>query len=253
MTDQQNIFDENLINTRKKRIISKFPTFLHSLAISDLKDRLIETGDDFLETLIVGPFAKYWADNISQKKISYIDDEKFLKISPSSQDLIISAFHLHTANDPISKLVQMRVGLKTNGIFFGYAFGDQSLYELRRSFEHAEIKNFGGVSPRIHPMIDTPTYGALLRRSGFKFCVSDKLHFEIEYQSPLHLIKDLKLMGETNCLLKRSKRVLTKNFLKDVLDFYEKNFLLKKIKNKYIATFDIICLTGWNSKPKSLI
>ena len=165
MTDQQNIFDENLINTRKKRVISKFPIFLHNLAIRDLKDRLIETGDDFLETLIVGPFAKYWADNISQKKISYIDDEKFLKISPSSQDLIISAFHLHTANDPISKLVQMRVGLKTNGIFFGYAFGDQSLYELRRSFEHAEIKNFGGVSPRIHPMIDTPTYGSLLRIS----------------------------------------------------------------------------------------
>ena len=53
MTDQQNIFDENLINTRKKRIISKFPTFLHSLAIRDLKDRLTETGDDFLETLIV--------------------------------------------------------------------------------------------------------------------------------------------------------------------------------------------------------
>ena len=60
-------------------------------------------------------------------------------------------------------------------------------------------------------------------------------------------------MGETNCLLKRSKRVLTKTFLKDVLEFYEKNFLSNKINNKYIATFDIICLTGWNSKPKSLI
>ena len=253
MTDQQKIFDENLINTRKKRVVNKFSTFLHGLAIRDLEDRLLEIGDEFLETLIVGPFAKHWADNFNQKKTKYIDDTQILKILPKSHDLIISALHLHSANDPISKLVQMRFGLKKYGIFIGYAFGEESLYELRRSLEHAEIKNFGGVSPRVHPMIDTPTYGTLLKRSGFKFCVTDKVHLEIEYKSPLHLINDLKSIGETNCLLKRSKRVLTKNFLKDVLSYYEKNFLSNKTNNKFIATFDIICLTGWNAKPKSLI
>ena len=41
----------------------------------------------------------------------------------------------------------------------GYAFGEKSLYELRKSLEYAELKNFGGISPRVHPMIDTPTYG----------------------------------------------------------------------------------------------
>tara|TARA_A100001011_G_scaffold303220_2_gene317143 strand:+ start:311 stop:1072 length:762 start_codon:yes stop_codon:yes gene_type:complete len=253
MTDQQYIFDENLINLRKKRAESKFSTFLHGLAISDLKDRLIELDDKFLETLIVGHFAKHWVDNINQNKINHISDEEFLKISPNSQDLIISALHLHSANDPISKLVQIRHGLKKNGIFVGYAFGEKSLYELRKSFEYSEIKNFGGVSPRIHPMIDTPTYGALLRRSGFNFCVSDKLHYEVQYENPLDLITDLKSIGETNCLLKRNKRVLTKFFLDDVLNYYQTNFLSNKEDNRYIATFDIICLTGWNSKPKSLI
>ena len=253
MINQQNIFDENLIYIRKKRIINKFPSFLHSLAINDLKDRLVEVGDEFLETLVVGPFAKHWAHNISQKKTSTIDDKEFFKIIPSSKDFIISALHLHSVNDPISKLVQMRFGLKKTGFFLGYAFGEQSLYELRRSFEYAEIKNFGGVSPRFHPMIDTPTYGTLLKRSGFKFCVSDKLHFEINYQSPLHIINDLKSIGETNCLLTRSKRVLTKNFLKDVFNFYKKNFLSNQTHNKVIATFDIICLTGWDTKPKSFI
>ena len=47
MINQQNIFDEKLINIRKKRIINKFPSFLHSLAINDLKDRLVEIGDEF--------------------------------------------------------------------------------------------------------------------------------------------------------------------------------------------------------------
>ena len=117
MINQQNIFDENLINIRKKRMINKFPSFLHSLAINDLKDRLVEVGDEFLETLVVGPFAKHWADNLSQKKTSTIDDNEFLKIIPNSKDFIISALHLHSVNDPISKLVQMRFGLKKTGIF----------------------------------------------------------------------------------------------------------------------------------------
>ena len=117
MTDQQNIFDENLINTRKKRIVNKFSTFLHDLAIRDLKDRLLEIGDEFLETLIVGPFAKHWAEKIFQKKVSCIDDEQLLKICPKSRDLIISAMHIHSANDPISKLVQMRFGLKKKWYF----------------------------------------------------------------------------------------------------------------------------------------
>ena len=253
MTDQQIIFDEKLINTRKERIKNKFPSFLHSLAINDLKERLLELEDNFLEILIVGQFSKYWSENIDQKKNNYINDEEFLKISPKSHDLVISAFHLHSVNDPISKLVQMRFGLKKNGVFIGYAFGEKSLIELRKSFEHAEIKNFGGISPRIHPMIDTPTYGVLLRRAGFNFCVSDKLHFEIEYDNPLNLIKDLKSIGETNGLLNRNKKILTKKFLNDVLNFYKKNFLSNKLQNKYKATFDIICLTGWISKPKSSI
>ena len=253
MINQQNIFDENLINIRKKRIINKFSSFLHSLAINDLKERLVEIGDEFLETLVVGPFAKHWAHNISQKKTSTIDDNEFLKIIPSSKDFIISALHLHSVNDPISKLVQMRFGLKKTGIFMGYAFGERSLFELRKSLEYAELKNFGGISPRVHPMITIPTFGSLLNRSGFNFCVTDKLHFEIEYDNPMHLIHDLKRIGETNCLLNRNKKILTKSFLTDVLSFYKKNFFSKSLNNKYIATFDIICLTGWNSKPKKSI
>ena len=253
MINQQNIFDENLINIRKKRVINKFSPFLHSLAINDLKDRLVEIGDEFLETLVVGHFAKHWAHNISQKITKTIDDKEFLKIIPSSKDFIISALHLHSVNDPISKLVQMRFGLKKTGIFMGYAFGEKSLYELRKSLEYAELKNFGGISPRVHPMIDTPTYGSLLIRSGFKYSVSDKLHFEIEYQDPWDLIIDLKSIGETNCLLKRSKRRLTKFFLNDLLSYYKNNFSSSKTDNRYIATFDIICLTGWNIKPKSYV
>ena len=131
MINQQNIFDENLINIRKKRVINKFSPFLHSLAINDLKDRLVEIGDEFLETLVVGHFAKHWAHNISQKITKTIDDKEFLKIIPSSQDFIISALHLHSTNDPISKLVQMRYGLKKNWYFYGVCFWREKFIRIK--------------------------------------------------------------------------------------------------------------------------
>ena len=69
MTDQQNIFDEKLIDIRKKRVKNNFSTFIHDLAISDLKDRLLEIGNECLEILIVGHFAKYWSIS---KKINFL-------------------------------------------------------------------------------------------------------------------------------------------------------------------------------------
>ena len=89
MINQQNIFDENLINIRKKRIINKFSSFLHSLAINDLKDRLVEVGDEFLETLVVGPFAKHWADNLESKKQALLMIMNFLKLFQVQKILLL--------------------------------------------------------------------------------------------------------------------------------------------------------------------
>ena len=131
MINQQNIFDENLINIQEKRMINKFPSFLHSLAINDLNDRLVEIGDEFLETLVVGPFAKHWAHNISQKKTSTIDDNEFLKIIPNSKDFIISALHLHSVNDPIFKISTNEVWIKKNWYFYGVCFWREKFIRIK--------------------------------------------------------------------------------------------------------------------------
>ena len=57
MTDQQNIFDEKLIDIRKKRVKNNFSTIRQDLAISALKDRLLAIGNARLELFIVGQFA----------------------------------------------------------------------------------------------------------------------------------------------------------------------------------------------------
>ena len=254
MNDQANIFDETLIKCRKKRAKAQgFVSFLHDQVISDLKDRLKEQQQEFPNVEIIGPFAEYWGGNLPFKIYGCHDDDNILPINLESQDLIISALYLHSVNDLIARLVQMRRGLKRNGILFAYAFGENSLHELRKSFEYAELKTFGKTFQRVNPTVDIPTCGKLLRRAGFNYCVSDKLNYSIEYGDPMDLLLDIRGMGETNAMMARSRRFMPKRVLLDAMDYYRGNYKILNRKNKFQATFDVICLTGWNSKPKALV
>ena len=251
--NQENIFDESLLKCRQKRAKAQgFVSFLHDKAILDLKDRLNEQEQCFPTVSIIGPFAKYWGRNLPIEHFNCHEDAQILPIKSNSSDLIISALYLHSVNDPIARLVQMRRGLKEGGILFAYAFGENSLYELRKSFEYADCENSGEGLPRVNPTADVPTFGSLLRRGGFNYCVSDKISYEIEYDDPKELFFDIRGMGETNAMRERSRKPLQKKVLRDALDFYKKNFALINSKQKYQATFDVVCLTGWNSKLREL-
>ncbi len=256
MQTQENIFDEALMEHRKKRANSQgFVSFLHDQVISDLKDRVREQSKVFNNVSIIGPFARYWKRKLYYRHPSsscYYDEEISL-MKEGSRDLIVSALYLHSINDPIARLVQMRRSLKKNGMLLAYAFGENSLFELRKSFEYADLKTFGKIFFRINPMVDIPTFGSLLSRAGFKYCVSDKLSYLIEYNDPMDLLRDIRGMGETNVMIERSRRTLPKKVLMDVINYYRDNY--KRIslnKKKYQATFDVICLTGWNSKPSGI-
>ena len=252
--NQENIFDESLLKCRQKRAKAQgFVSFLHDKVILDLKDRLNEQRQGFPAVSIIGPFAKYWGRNLPIEHFNCHEDAQILPIKSNSSDLIISALYLHSVNDPIARLVQMRRGLKEGGILFAYAFGENSLYELRKSFEYADCENSGEGLPRVNPTADVPTFGSLLRRGGFNYCVSDKISYVIEYDDPKELFFDIRGMGETNAMRERSRRPLHKKVLRDALNFYKKNFASLNSKDKYQATFDIVCLTGWNSKPNQLL
>ena len=252
--NQENIFDELLVKCRQKRAKAQgFASFLHDKVILDLKHRLNEQRQGFHSVSIIGPFAKYWGRNLPIEHFNCHEDAQILPIKPNSSDLIISALYLHSVNDPIARLVQMRRGLKEGGILFAYAFGENSLYELRKSFEYADCENSGEGLPRVNPTVDVPTFGSLLRRGGFNYCVSDKISYVIEYDDPKELFFDIRGMGETNAMRERSRRPLQKSVLRDALNFYKKNFSSLNSKGKYQATFDIVCLTGWSSKPNQLL
>jgi hypothetical protein len=89
------------------------------------------------------------------------------------------------------------------------------------------------------PTIDVKTAANLFAKAGFQNPISDFAKIEVEYSEPLKLLKDLKNMGQSNILTKRSRRFMTKNFLNKIRKNYQ------KIYPQGVATFEVVTLTGW--------
>ena len=83
------------------------------------------------------------------------------------------------------------------------ALGGQTLWELRAAMGQAEIAVTGGLSPRVAPMADIRDLGALLQRAGFALPVADSAVLTTSYETPMHLMRDLRAMGESNALAAR--------------------------------------------------
>lgn len=172
-----------------------------------------------------------------------VADEELLPFSDNTFDLIMSVGTLHWVNDLAGTLIQIKRSLKPDGLFLAVFFGGQTLHELRASFEKAEIECRGGVSPRISPFIDVQTGGSLLQRAGFALPVVDSEVVNVEYGHPLKLMKELRYMGETNCLIAGEKNFTPCSLMMSAVDHYLRDF--SNSYNRINASFEIITLTGW--------
>lgn len=150
-------------------------------------------------------------------------------------DLVTSTLALHWVNDLPGVLVQIRRALKPDGLFLGALFGGETLRELRAAFASAEIDTAGGVSPRVAPFADVRDLGGLLQRAGFALPVADVERTTVRYGALSRLVADLRAHGQTNALVERSRKPLSRVTLAALIARYA----------PVAATFDIVYLTGW--------
>lgn len=182
----------------------------------------------------------------AQKKshnMGVVADEELLPFAENKFDLVMSVGALHWVNDLAGALIQIQRILKPDGLFLAVFFGGQTLHELRASFEKAEIECRGGVSPRISPFIDVQTGGSLLQRAGFALPVVDSEIVNVEYDHPLKFMKELRYMGETNCLITSEKNFTPCSLMMSAVDHYLRDF--SNNDNRINASFELITLTGW--------
>ncbi len=176
-----------------------------------------------------------------------VADEERLPFRDESLDLVVSLLSLHWTNDLVGALVQIRRTLKPDGLFIGAFLGGATLAELRQSLLEAEEEVTGGAGPRVSPFADALDAAGLLQRAGFALPVSDIDRVTVRYDHPLKLMADLRAMGETNVLLDRSRRPLSRRVLSRAFEIYRERFADKD--GRLPASFEIVSATGWAPHP----
>lgn len=268
-------FDINLLHLRQKRAANRFalgkdksPDFLLEYAAEELRTRLEIVNRHFDNAVDLfgrtGKIASALADMPRVSNVMRVENADFhvpdiqknetglsiktgeaatLPLAEASADLIVSAFALHWSNDLPHSLIQIKKALRPDGLFLGLLPGPNTLKELRQCFAEAEIRLFGGNSPRIDPFITVQSAGALLQRAGFALPVIDTQTITVRYNKALDLMHDLRAMGATNILTSRESNRFSRALFTEVSQRYAEQF--SDTDGRIRASFEFISLSGW--------
>ncbi|MCE6952251.1 methyltransferase domain-containing protein [Cereibacter sphaeroides] len=231
--------DRTALARNRARALRDPALFLQEEAAAEVEERLSEVNRRFTAPAVVTAFPQVWQPRLPGARI--VPDDDTLELEPAAHDLVIHAMALHWANDPVGQLVQCRRALKPDGLFLGLLLGGRTLSELRVALAGAEAAVTGGLSPRVLPMAEIRDLGGLLQRAGFALPVADSLMREVRYRDTLHLMRDLRAMGEGNALEARLRRPSRRALFAETEARYP-----SRAGDRISATFEIICLTGWS-------
>lgn len=235
----------HLLQQRARARARGFENFLHEEAMYEVQERLIDVNRAFTDIAIVTGFPEIWSSQFPQAK--FVTDDDVLDLQEGAHDLVIHAMCLHWANDPVGQIVQCKRALKSDGLFLAVFFGGQTLHELRAALGQTEARLSGGLSPRIVPMGEIRDVGGLLQRAGLALPVADSVKRHASYRSVLHLMHDIRAMGEGNALAQRSGKPLTRAMLLETENVYSDAF--PDADGRVKATFELIFLSGWAPDP----
>jgi SAM-dependent methyltransferase len=251
MSETSLLTDRTALDRHRARARANPALFLHEEALADVQDRLLLVNKTFQSPAVVTPFPEVWRESFPKAHLA--SDEEVLDLTEGAHDLVVHAMALHWSNDPVGQLIQCRRALKPDGLLLVVAPGGQTLQELRASLGQAEVEIMGGLSPRVAPMGEIRDLGALLQRAGLALPVADSAVLTTSYETPLHLMRDLRAMGETNALSGRVRHATRRSVLLRAMALYAEAYA--DAEGRIPATFEIITLTGWApdaSQPQPL-
>jgi SAM-dependent methyltransferase len=252
-------FDPARVRRRRTRAVATIAnaSFLHTRAADDLAGRLEAVNRSFARALVLGGgrfFRAALEDHpVTAGRIGAVTaadwaegdvlcDPERLPFGDECFDLVVSLLALHAVNDLPGTLIQIRRALKPDGLFIGALFGGRTLAELRDALLAAEVELCGGAALRIAPFADALDVAGLLQRAGFALPVADRDTTIVRYRDPLHLLQDLRAMGETSALAEPAPP-LTRGILLRAMEIYRARH--GEPDGRARATFDILTATGW--------
>jgi NADH dehydrogenase [ubiquinone] 1 alpha subcomplex assembly factor 5 len=214
--------------------------YLHRRAAEELLERLDLVARPFATALDVSAHPAL-AEGLRARGLAVVEaGEADLPAIGGPFDLVTSLGLLDTINDLPGALALIRRALRPDGLFLAAFAGAGSLPRLRRAMRAGEEAEGLDPSPRIHPQIDVRAAGDLLVRAGFALPVVDRDVIEVRYPSLTELVADLRAMGATNSLARRSRRPVTRTGLAAATADFGAGTAER---------FEIVFLSGWAPAP----
>lgn len=234
---------------RIQDITRKFPTVVELGAGAGLLRRHLDKEGTGVEKIIMCDTSEALLNRDRHLDDKYpfqverrVVDEELLPFEPESVDCIVASGSLHWTNDLPGALIQIQRALKPDGVFVGYLWGGDSLFELRTALLLAEQERQGGLSVRVSPMTDSRDVSSLLSRAGFSLQTVDVDEVTVGYPSMFELLQDLQDMGESNAAINR-RTYLSRDVLIAAAASYK---ALHGLEDGTVpATFGTLYMIGW--------
>jgi len=265
MPDAAQLFDRSLVARRRERAIRQAAPgsdFLLKAVTADLMERLSAILRAFDVAVDLGGSSGHVAEalaaraNVTQvvradglvagpgaPRPGVVCDDEILPFRAQSLDLVVSALTLQFANDLPGVFSQIRKALRPDGLFLAAFAGGETLIELRTALAEAELELLGGISPRVVPAVSVRDAGSLLQRAGFALPVTDRDMLVVRYDDMFALIRDLRAMAATNCLVEQRRAPPPRALFLRAAQIYAERFA--DPDGRIRATFEIVSISGW--------
>ena len=257
------IFNNKLHKLRRERAFKNWKNFSYLKRISSERifERLYEIKGEFENGLELGcHYGELGSLLKNQSKINYLlqtdlilnyckkskentfhslqIDFKKMPFKINKFDVVLSTFFIHWIEDIPILLKNLKKIMKPDSLLLINFLGGKTLSELQKQLINHEIKYLGGSSPRVMPFIDIKSAGALIQNAGFKVPIIDSENIKITHTNLLSLFKDLRGMGQTNCMSSVSRPLR-----RDTISLLEDKMMNS---NKISTTFELITITAWS-------
>lgn len=253
--------DKNLLRTRVSRAAhlrekegkdAESVDFLLRWAEKEMIERLSDIRHEIKQCAVLSPApSSEFLNYLSKRGVEfevftdlYLEEKEILPLEKNKFDAIISFFELHKINDLPGWLIQIKSALKEDGVLIACLAGEATLFQLRQSLLAAEMNILGGASPRVMPFISKQQMAALMQRAGFALPVVNSETVTATYKSIFTLMKDLRLMGETNAMTEKYKSFSPPGLFIETSKIYTERFAEEN--GRLPATFDVTFLIGWS-------
>ena len=150
---------------------------------------------------------------------------KLMWVELPSYMIILFPFGLHWIENISHFLTEVKLILKENGIFICNFPGSGTLNSLRKTLFLAEEYVNSVHFPHISPFIRFEDMTSLLQQAGFAENIIDSETIDLEYDSPISLMKDLKNFGESNIISNRTNYSITKSIYRSLENYSDNSFL----------------------------